>query len=283
MAKHDSDFTHTMAASVMFERIIDQVRSSNLNYQIQMTPFSANIVIKKTLIRDIAGSPINPPKFKNNDEEIAKNYEKITAEMNALKVAYSTVQSDLKLAMSENKSNLQIIKKLQDTIAKNENMINEKKQLKNGVKKKTFSQTNAEIKSTKNIPKKISKDMKSNNAELEIKPIDDDVNFNYNVDVSNNFSLLQVPPEEYEVSTKPANLSRPTLSDPHHPCTALPSSSFPRSPARTSPPPNLSNLYSGDFALKFQNIQQELDKVKKNLEEYQTTVSGGTSSTQSMP
>ena len=280
MAKHDSDFTHTMAASVMFERIIDQVRSSNLNYQIQMTPFSANIVVKKTLIRDIAGSPINPPKFKNNDEEIAKNYEKITAEMNALKVAYTTVQSDLKLAMSENKSNLQIIKKLQDTIAKNENIINDKKQLKSGVKKKTFSQTNAEIKSTKNIP---INDVKSNNAELEIKLIDDDVDFNYNVDVSNNFSLLQVPPEEYEVSTKPANLSRPTLSDPHHPCTALPSSSFPRSPARSSPPPNLSNLYSGDFAVKFQNIQQELDKVKKNLEEYQTTVSGGTSSTQSMP
>ena len=280
MAKHDSDFTHTMAASVMFERIIDQVRSSNLNYQIQMTPFSANIVIKKTLIRDIAGSPINPPKFKNNDEEIAKNYEKITAEMNALKVAYTTVQSDLKLAMSENKSNLQIIKKLQDTIAKNENIINDKKQLKSGVKKKTFSQTNAEIKSTKNIP---INDVKSNNAELEIKLIDDDVDFNYNVEVSNNFSLLQVPPEESEVSTKPANLSRPTLSDPHHPCTALPSSSFPRSPARTSPPPNLSNAYSGDFAGKFQNIQQELDKIKKNIEEYQTTVSGGTNSTKSMP
>ena len=89
MAKHDSDFTHTMAASVMFERIIDQVRSSNLNYQTQMTPFSANIVIKKTLIRDIAGSPIIPPTFKNHDEEISKNYEKVTAEIKALKVAYT--------------------------------------------------------------------------------------------------------------------------------------------------------------------------------------------------
>ena len=277
MAKHDSDFTHTMAASVMFERIIDQVRSSNLNYQIQMTPFSANIVVKKTLIRDIAGSPINPPKFKNNDEEIAKNYEKITAEMNALKVAYSTVQSDLKLAMSENKSNLQIIKKLQDTIAKNENMINEKKQLKNGVKKKTFSQTNAEIKSTKNIPKKISKDMKSNNAELEIKPIHDDMDYNYNVEVSNSFSPLRVPPEESVVSTKPsiATLSCPTLSDP--------SFSSPQSLARTSPPPNLSDSDSGGFAGQFQNIEQELDKVKKILEEYQTTISGGTSSTRSTP
>ena len=78
-----------MAASAMFEGIINQVRSSNLNFQIQMTPFSANILIKKTLIRDNAGSPIIPSTFKNHDEEISKNYEKVTAEIKALKVAYT--------------------------------------------------------------------------------------------------------------------------------------------------------------------------------------------------
>ena len=46
MAKHDSDFTHTMAASTMFEGIIDQVRSSNLNYQIQMTPSSVKLKLE---------------------------------------------------------------------------------------------------------------------------------------------------------------------------------------------------------------------------------------------
>ena len=46
MAKHDSDFTHTMAASTMLEGIIDQVRSSNLNYQIQMTPSSVKLKLE---------------------------------------------------------------------------------------------------------------------------------------------------------------------------------------------------------------------------------------------
>ena len=292
MAKHNSDLTPTMAASAMFEGIINQVRSSNLNFQIQMTPFSANILIKKTLIRDNAGSPIIPPTFNIHDEEIEKNYQKVNAEMEALKVGYMTIQSDLEEAMSENKSNLKVIKSLQDTIAKNEEMKKYKEPLELGAKKKKFSQTKAEIKpvnqkSTKSLPKNVSKDTKSNNDESEIKPIDDDVDMNYNVKVSNIFSPLQIPPEESVVSTKPsiATLSCPTLSasDPHHPCTPLPSFSSPQLLARTSPPSNLSDSDSGEFAGQFQNIEQELDKVKKILEEYQTTISGGTSSTRSTP
>ena len=57
-------------------------------------------MIKKTLIRDIAGSPIIPPTFKNHDEEIEKNYEKVNDEIKYLKVAYMTVQSDLEEAMA---------------------------------------------------------------------------------------------------------------------------------------------------------------------------------------
>ena len=83
-----------------------------------MSPFSANIILKKTLIRDNAGSPIIPSTFKNHDEEIAKNYEKVTAEIKAFKVAYTAVQSDLEEVMAEHKSNLQVIKNLWDTIAK---------------------------------------------------------------------------------------------------------------------------------------------------------------------
>ena len=89
MAQHDSNFTHTMTASAMCEKIINKVRSSNLNFQIQMIPFSAYIILKKTLIRDNAGSPIIPSTFKNHDEEISKNYKKVTAEIKALKVAYT--------------------------------------------------------------------------------------------------------------------------------------------------------------------------------------------------
>ena len=94
MAEFNSDFNPTMAASEMFERIIDEVRSSNLNFQIQMTPFSANIVIKKTLIRDNSGFPLIPTTYPNHDNEQKKNYKKVTEEMEALKVSYTTVQND---------------------------------------------------------------------------------------------------------------------------------------------------------------------------------------------
>ena len=148
MAKHNSDLTPTMAASAMFEGIINQVRSSNLNFQIQMTPFSANILIKKTLIRDNAGSPILPLTFNIHDEEIEKNCQEVTGEMEALKVAYMTIQGDLEEAMSENKSNLKVIKSLQDTIAKHEEMKNDKEPLELGATKKKFSQTTPEIKTS---------------------------------------------------------------------------------------------------------------------------------------
>ena len=93
-----------------------------------------------------------------------------------------------------------------------------------------------------------------------------------------------------------ATLSRPSLADQQDPCTAPPahsraaatSSSSPRSPARTPPPSslNLTNSLpdsgqSWDIATngEFQKIQQELEKVKKILEEYQPSGSRGTCST----
>merc|ERR1712208_21320 len=96
MANYTSDLNLTMAASELFESIIDQVRSSNLNFQIQMTPFSANIVIKKTFIKDNSGFPLLPPTYKNHnhDQEIGEqdqlkkakeNYEIVTAELKTLK------------------------------------------------------------------------------------------------------------------------------------------------------------------------------------------------------
>ena len=41
-----------MLASNAFEQIIDQIRTSNLNFQLQMSPFSAQISLKKSLIID---------------------------------------------------------------------------------------------------------------------------------------------------------------------------------------------------------------------------------------
>ena len=57
----DSEIHSTMAASKAFDKILDCVKSSNLNFCLQLSPFSANISLKKTLIKNKAGSYLNPP------------------------------------------------------------------------------------------------------------------------------------------------------------------------------------------------------------------------------
>ena len=49
-----------MAASEEFDKNIDCVKLSNLNFCLQLSPFSANIYLKKTLIRDKSGNYMNP-------------------------------------------------------------------------------------------------------------------------------------------------------------------------------------------------------------------------------
>ena len=56
-----SDFNPTMVASRTFSSILQQIQSSNLNYQLQISPFSATISLKKTPIKDKYGAPLLPP------------------------------------------------------------------------------------------------------------------------------------------------------------------------------------------------------------------------------
>ena len=56
----DSDFNPTMAAYKTFDQILECVKSSNLNFCLQLSPFSANISIKKTVVKDKSGVPLIP-------------------------------------------------------------------------------------------------------------------------------------------------------------------------------------------------------------------------------
>ena len=50
-----------MAASRTFHSILEQIQCSNLNFQLQISPFSANISLKKTPIKDKSGALVPPP------------------------------------------------------------------------------------------------------------------------------------------------------------------------------------------------------------------------------
>ena len=53
-------YSYTMEASVIFESVLNLIKSSNLNYHLEQSPFSANISLKKSVIKDRAGNPLKP-------------------------------------------------------------------------------------------------------------------------------------------------------------------------------------------------------------------------------
>jgi hypothetical protein len=67
-----SDLDTAMFAKRSFDSILEQVQASNLNFQLQISPFSATISLKKTLIKDKLGNLLLPPSpihFKHEDFE----------------------------------------------------------------------------------------------------------------------------------------------------------------------------------------------------------------------
>ena len=58
-----SDLSPTMIAEHSFNSILQQIKNSNLNFQIQLSPFSANISLKKSPIKDKFGVPFSSQSF----------------------------------------------------------------------------------------------------------------------------------------------------------------------------------------------------------------------------
>ena len=57
-----SDISHpTMLAKQSFDHILEQVQNSCLNFQMQVSPFSAVVSIKKSFIKDKSGKFHVPP------------------------------------------------------------------------------------------------------------------------------------------------------------------------------------------------------------------------------
>ena len=50
-----------MAANRIFDNILEQIQSSNLNFHLQGSPFSEVISLKKSLVKDRSGNFLLPP------------------------------------------------------------------------------------------------------------------------------------------------------------------------------------------------------------------------------
>ena len=67
-------------ADVIYDDILNQVRNSGLNFQIKVSPFSAAIYLKKSIVKDRSGNfllpkPPNISAIKNYDNLVSKNEE----------------------------------------------------------------------------------------------------------------------------------------------------------------------------------------------------------------
>ena len=109
----NSDKEAAMHASLEFHDILNRIQSSSLNFQLQVTPFSAQILLKKTLQKDKAGAFLLPscmPSIASEDIEksVAKN-SKLEQDIFDLTKKHEEIVETLKNSVSENKRLKEII------------------------------------------------------------------------------------------------------------------------------------------------------------------------------
>ena len=111
-----SDENPTMVGKTAFNNIIEQIQSSNLNFQLQMSPFSASISLKKSLIKDKFGNILFPP---THLHQTHANVTHDTKPDNSLPLSENYgLKQEIKDLESVNKTSQDTIKLLEQKISK---------------------------------------------------------------------------------------------------------------------------------------------------------------------
>ena len=87
-----------MFASRTFDDILSMIKNSNLNFHLQLSPFSAIISLKKSLICDKSGSPlISNSTYQMFKDEVSQ-HKQLEYEFSTLKSKYDDLASQFKSA-----------------------------------------------------------------------------------------------------------------------------------------------------------------------------------------
>ena len=99
----NSDINPTMLATKTFDRILDMIQKSNLNFVLQVSPFSANISLRKTLIKDKSGNVILPPDLSayNDDQNLKETIADLVSKNNKLEKDVINLKNELELAADD--------------------------------------------------------------------------------------------------------------------------------------------------------------------------------------
>ena len=99
----DSDYT--MIASQIFDKILNSIRDSGLNFSLQMSPFAATISLKKSLVKDKFGRFIIPSQsFSSSSDVVASLLKKngdLEKKLEILERSLASQQQELDSAHSD--------------------------------------------------------------------------------------------------------------------------------------------------------------------------------------
>ena len=90
-----------MLTTNAFDNIINEIRSSNLNFQLQISPFSAQISLKRSLIKDKSGILITTPRSTNSPTMKIPTSENLQLEEKLSRALDDANDSRMKLAAFE--------------------------------------------------------------------------------------------------------------------------------------------------------------------------------------
>ena len=105
----------TMVATQAFYSILNQVQTSNLNYQLQLSPFSAMISLKRSLLKDKSGIHIMP----FSSSHAANETKNLLDHKAHLEKELYNLQNDYKCVLTAHKNACATIESLEKHIKEN--------------------------------------------------------------------------------------------------------------------------------------------------------------------
>jgi len=167
-----SDLNPTMLASKTFDHIIEHVQTSNLNFQLQLSPFSATISLKKSFVKDRFGN-ILLPSSKVNENELKirmQEYSDLLGENKQLRTTIIEMQEhnkskDNTIEILEEKLSKAELSALKAFADKNDEVASYKTALKNG--NKEINSLKKELSSMHKNVKEAEKELYNQNRECD--------------------------------------------------------------------------------------------------------------------
>ena len=167
----NSDCNLTMLATETFDNILEQIKTSCLNFHMQISPFSAVISLKKSLIKDRSGKPRIPTEPSKSDSEHVEALVKKNHELERKLRVITDEHTKLKDTCAEASKTIEILKKDLETSDNEMREVKDaqilvKADLDNANKEILDQQKKIEVLNKKDLELE---DMKKENIELERK------------------------------------------------------------------------------------------------------------------